>query len=236
MVCFIIISGGFISKLAVAPLAQYVTDLQSLSKETLHELNLPISTIVTNSQMLSESLYNEKDIKRLERINSACLMLQERYNELDYLIRIQSEESLYESFFLDELVRERVDFLGKIYPSAEFHLSLEPLQLKNDKKGVQKVIDNLIDNGVKYSPDSKILDITVTQKSLIIKDYGQGMDETELLQIFENYYQSDTNAKGFGIGLNMVKRFCDKNSIVLDFKSALNSGTEVSLQFKNIGI
>lgn len=233
-ICFIILSGGFISKLAVTPLAEYIEDLQNLSQETLHELNLPISTIVTNSQMLSKNLQNEKDIKRLARINSACIMLQERYNELDYMIKMQSREDLKENFFLDVLIQERVKFLSKIYPQIDFDLTLDILEIRSDKKGLQKVIDNLIDNGVKYSPYSKKIDIMIQNNHLIIKDYGLGMDETEIVQIFDNYYQSDKRIKGFGIGLSMIKRFCDKNDIELHFQSEVNIGTEIKLKFKNI--
>jgi len=233
-ICFIVLSGVFISKLAIDPLLEYVKNLQNLSKETLHELNLPVSTIKTNAQMLSKSLDDEKSRKRLTRISSACEMLEERYNELDYMIKMQSREDVSEEFFLDELVETRVHFLEKIYPHINFEITLEKLQLKSDVKGLSKVIDNIIDNGVKYSDKSKKIDIYTKEHTLFIQDFGIGMDEVELLQIFDNYYQSNTTVQGFGIGLSMVKRFCDKNEIGLSFVSTPNSGTTVALKFKNI--
>jgi signal transduction histidine kinase len=54
----------------------------------------------------------------------------------------------------------------------------------------------------------------------------------ELLRIFDDYYQSNESIKGFGIGLGMVKRFCDTNNIVLKFRSKPNIGTVVILKFK----
>ena len=116
MLFFVILSGFFISKLAVDPLAEYVKNLQDLSKETLHELNLPISTIITNTQMLEKNLADEKSKKRLLRIQNACEMLKQRYNELEYMIKMQSKQNLQEEFFLDDLVQTRVTFLEKIYP------------------------------------------------------------------------------------------------------------------------
>lgn len=234
VICFIILSGIFISNLAVAPLFEYVENLQNLSKETLHELNLPISTIVTNTQMLSKNLEDEKSIKRIERINSACEMLKDRYNELDYMIKMQSKEDIKEKFFLDELVVQRVEFLRKIYPQINFDLKLSKMEIFNDKKGLSKVIDNIIDNGVKYSPNSKNIDIKIEKNILSIQDYGLGMDEVELLKIFDNYYQSNKNMQGFGIGLSMVKRHCDKYGTILNFISRPNVGTKVELKFKEI--
>ena len=182
--------------------------------------------------MLNKSLTDEKSQKRLSRINSACEMLQERYNELDYLIKTQSDELISEEFDLQSLTEQRIAFLSKVYPQIKFKTTLKSLQIINDKKGLGKVIDNIVDNGVKYSPNSQTIEINITERTLTIRDYGIGMDEVELLQIFDNYYQTNNNMQGFGIGLSMVKRFCDKNEITLSFQSKPKKGTTVELKFK----
>ena len=234
MLCFVILSGIMISKLSIDPLQEHIENLQILSKETLHELNLPISTIVTNSQMIKKTLEDEKSLKRLTRINTACSMLQQRYNELDYMIKTQTLQEIKENIQLDELIKERIDFLSVIYGHVNFNSQLHSLEIFSDKIGLSKVIDNIIDNGVKYSKNSTNIDIKIVDSTLYIQDFGCGMDEVELLQIFDKFYQSNNNMQGFGIGLNMVKRFCDKNNIGLSFKSQPNSGTTVLLNFKDI--
>jgi len=233
MLCFSALGGVMISKLSVDPLQEHVTNLQNLSKETLHELNLPISTIMTNSNMLKKNMESEKDLKRLSRIETACLMLQERYNELDYMIKKQTLSEIKETFMLNELVKERVEFLKHIYPHIEFNLELQATQIISDKIGLSKAIDNIIDNAVKYSANSNKCDIKLTDNTLHIQDFGCGMDEVELIQIFDNYYQSNGNMQGFGIGLSMVKRFCDTQKIQLNFKSKPDNGTTVLLKFKD---
>ena len=232
LLSLVILSAVFISKLAVDPLMLYVRNLQNLSKETLHELNLPISTIETNTQLLKKNLSEGKEKKRLERIESASLMLKQRYSELDYLIKMQTRQEIKEQVRIDILVQQRVDFLEKIYPNMEFRLQLTQYELFVDKIGLTKVIDNLIDNGVKYSADSKVIEIELKNSLLCIRDYGIGMNEVELLAIFDKYYQVNSDMPGFGIGLNMVKRFCDENDIELIFNSRVNQGTTVKLKFK----
>lgn len=233
MVCLVTLGGVMISKLSIDPLEEHVSNLQNLSKETLHELNLPTSTIITNVQMLQKNSTDEKERKRLARIENACKMLLERYNELDYMIKTQSLQIVEEAFDLDVLVASRVDFLKSVYPHVEFILDLEKTPLVTDKIGLAKAIDNIIDNGVKYSPKSNKIEIKITDFTLSIKDYGCGMDEVQLLRIFDNYYQCNKNMQGFGIGLGMVKRFCDRQEIALNFKSAPDQGTSVTLTFKS---
>ena len=231
--CFIVLSAIFISKLAIDPLQEHIVNLQSLSKETLHELNLPISTIKSNSSMLKKSNDDEKSLKRLLRIERACEMLSDRYNELDYMIKSQTQVELKEYIDLDILLKQRIDFLKEIYPTFDFKLNLSPTKIYSDKIGLSKVIDNLIDNAVKYSLDLKRIDISLEDTTLEIKDYGCGIAEVELVKIFDSYYQSNSSTKGFGIGLSMVKRFCDTNSIDLHFLSSVDSGTSVILKFKD---
>jgi len=234
LLCFVILCGVFISKLAIDPLLEYVKNLQRLSKETLHELNLPVSTITTNSQMLKKTINDAKSLKRIERIESACVMLKERYNELEYMIKMQSKEHVNELFDIDVLVDERVKFLEKLYPQMEFVLSLENTQIYSDKKGLAKVIDNLIDNSVKYSKDSKKIIVKLQNAKLAIEDFGIGIDEVAMVHIFDQFYQVNSTMQGFGIGLNMVKRFCDNNEILLTINSTPDVGTKVILDFKKI--
>lgn len=234
MLCFVVLSGVFISKLAIDPLSEHVKNLQNLSKETLHELNLPISTIKSNTDMLKKSITDEKSLKRISRVDTACTMLQQRYNELDYMIKTQTLQELREEIDLETLLQERVEFLQALYPAFSFKLELNTTQIFNDKIGITKVIDNIIDNGVKYSKNTTTIEIRLKDYTLEIQDYGCGMDEVELLQIFDNYYQSNRSMQGFGIGLSMVKRFCDTNNIKLNIESYPEEGTTVLLKFKHI--
>jgi len=232
MLFLVTLSAIFISKLAIEPLFDYIKELQHLSKETLHELKLPLSTIMLNLNMLKKKEVDEKNLKRLKRIEDACSMIEKRYNELDYMIKKQSNEEIYEEFNLKELILQRVEFLKELYPHINFNLTLNDLNIKNDKVGLSKVIDNLIDNAIKYSNGSTNIDIILKDNSLYIKDYGIGIDEVELLKIFDRYYQTNKSVEGFGIGLNIVKNFCDKNKIELNLKSKVDVGTTVILKFK----
>ena len=232
LLSFVSYAAIILSNLAIDPLKEYVANLQNLSKETLHELNLPISTIKTNTQMMKKNLHDEKALKRLQRIDTACTMLEQRYHELEYMIKTQTSENIKEEIDLSILLKKRIEFLSPLYPQVTFNTTLESTQILNDSIGLSKVIDNLIENAVKYSPNTNIIDIELQNHTLSIKDYGCGMDEVELLNIFDNYYQSDSSMRGFGIGLSLVKRFCDAQGIRLSFKSKRDHGTTVLLKFK----
>ncbi|WP_305530410.1 HAMP domain-containing sensor histidine kinase [Sulfuricurvum sp.] len=231
-----LVVGGILAKIAITPLREHFYHLERFSKETLHELNLPINTITANVQMLRKSHSDEKSLKRLERIEIAAEMLKERYNELDYMIKKQSERERIEHFDLAQVIEERLVFLRSLYPSVTWNVSVASYAVNCDRIGLGKVIDNLIENGVKYSPKNPIITITLHENTVNICDNGIGMDEITLMHIYDRYYQNDSTMAGYGIGLNLVKRYCDRYGIALHISSHINEGTCVKLEFKKRGI
>lgn len=230
----VLIAGVAIAKLSIEPLREHFNQLEHFSKEILHELNLPINTIMTNTSMLKKNIEDERALKRFGRIEAACGMLQERYKELDYLIKKQMQHEQIEQFDVSELVVERLKLLKPLYSSAKFSEDLEAISVNIDRIGLAKVIDNIIDNSVKYSPKNAEIAILCRGSKLSISDKGQGMDELELFQVFDRYYQSDANALGFGIGLGLVKNYCDKYKIKLHVDSTKGEGTTMQLDFSGV--
>jgi len=231
---FALLLGWMFSKIAIEPLVSHFETLDRFSKETLHELNIPISTIMTNAQMLEKGCADEKARKRIGRIASACDLLRARYQELDYLIKRQMEREQIEGVDLERLLRERCDALQEIHSRYRLLPDLEPISLNLDRMGFIKVVDNLIDNAVKNSPPGTTVRITLSGKRLQISDEGRGMDEVELFKVFDRYYQSDDSLPGYGIGLDLVKRYCDRHRIGLSIDSNPGKGTTVTLNLSEV--
>lgn len=225
------IAGRGLAKVALSPLREHFEHLESLSKETLHELNLPINTITANVAMLRKAHSDEKSLKRLDRIGMAAEMLKQRYDELDYLIKKQMEKEAIERFDLKELLEERLVFLRALYGNVEWNIDLVVFEIELDRIGLGKVIDNIVENGVKYSSGDPVLFIRFDRNRLSICDRGIGMDEIALMRIFDRYYQNDATMAGYGIGLGLVKRYCDRHHIGLHVASKPGEGTCVTLEF-----
>lgn len=227
-----IVTGRVLAKIALDPLREHFDHLERLSKETLHELNLPVNTITANVEMLRKTNTDEKSLKRLERIETAARMLKERYNELDYLIKKQMERERIETFDLESVLNERLEFMRPLYSGVVWEIQTAPWSVQCDRIGLGKVIDNLVDNGIKYSPNNPRIMIAMDANVLSICDQGKGMDEITLMRIFDRYYQNDGSMAGYGIGLGLVKRYCDRHGILLHVSSRPGEGTCVKLEFK----
>jgi len=228
MLAGFIIGTGYVRNL-IEPLDKRSRELELLSRQTLHELNLPVATIIANTQMLLKNEKEAKSIKRLERIHLAATTLQSMYTELDYTIKKQIHKIEKESCDLKELIEQKFESYQEIFPQIQFKLALESSSVKIDTIGFLKVLDNLVHNAVKYSKPESIVNVALSQGQLSIEDEGIGMEENFFLQAFEHYYQEDEQKAGHGLGLGLVKEYCDRNKIKIYLNSKKDLGTKISL-------
>ena len=223
--------GVIISTHLLAPKAQLDESLSQLSSEILHELNIPLSTIQANTALLKKYMKEEKSLQRLARIESSSIRLERLYRELVYSIKKEIHPIEKEIFSLKSVLQERIETLES-FGRNRFDLEMEECLLKTDKIGFEKMIDNLLINAMKYSPKESPITICVRHNLLTITDKGIGMDETQLLRVYERYYQGDSKKEGEGIGLALVKSYCDEENIDIQIQSQKNCGTTILLDLK----
>jgi signal transduction histidine kinase len=204
--------------------------LEHLVREVLHEINLPLSTIEANCEMLARRVKDEKNLKRLGRIEGASKRLQKLYRELAYDIKKEIVPVERERFDLAELLHERVAQFRELKRNP-IEIEARSLVVEADRIGLEQVMDNILENAFKYSCAHSVVKVSLEDDILHIRDHGIGMDENEILHIYERYYQSDRSVEGEGIGLSIVKRYCDDEKIGLKIVSRKGEGTDVSLDF-----
>ena len=225
--------GYIISAHLLAPKAEQDANLSQLSSEILHELNIPLSTIKINTTLLEKSAKDEKSLKRLRRIEESSVRLERLYKELLYSINKEINPVTKEIFSLKSILYERVEYF-KTFQRNSFELNIEDITVKADKIGFEKMIDNLLMNAMKYSLKDTSITVNFKDSNLTISDRGIGMNQTELLSIYERYYQVDKAKDGKGIGLALVKAYCDEESIDIHIESEKSIGTKIELNLLNI--
>lgn len=229
-----LIGGYLIVSYTLSSLFKTNRFLDILLKDTLHELNIPLSVINANLQMLQAEEEDEKKLKRLGRIDLASKDLYALYKEVDYYIKKEIQEDVREKFYLDELIFSVVEKQKEMADGVAISYNVLHIELFADKHGFAKVISNLVHNALKYNQNRLEIRIFQEEENLIIKDQGVGMSEAELFLAFDRYYQADTTKEGYGIGLSLVKAYCDEFKITMRINSQKNVGTEVILDISHL--
>ena len=225
---------GFTNSI-LKPLFKSDEKLEQSIKETIHELNIPVSTIKMNTQLLEKSLSDEKSLKRLERIKQASNNLLKLYENMEYNIKKEIDKIDKKEFYLDEIIKNSCDKFEDIKKDTKIVISVPNIKLLTDLNGFEKTIDNLLSNAIKYN--SRINpEIIISYKDSILSIFNRGelIDTNNLLMIFDKYYQENPLNDGFGLGLAMVKEFCDKNKISINIDTKNEDGNYFNLNLKNI--
>jgi len=202
------------------------------AKETLlvdvsHELRTPL----TRMKLSSEFIDNEKIKNRIK----------DDVNEMEHMVgelldNYKKESALSKpeitDFDLNELIENAAE---KFMTERIYFESKNKLSVRADKKKIEIVLKNLIDNALKYSKDT--IKIRAEQNPdnsagfiLKVKDTGAGIPDNEIKYIFEPFYRVDKSRNksiaGYGLGLNIVKKIIEAHNGTIEVKSIKEKGTE----------
>ena len=91
------------------------------------------------------------------------------------------------------------------------------------------VVNNLLRNALDHS-QSRRIDVVLDAPRLVIQDYGRGIDDAAQAQVFEPDMRGP-DSEGEGVGLNLVKRICDRLGWRIALESAPGAGARFTLEF-----
>ncbi len=207
--------------------------LDNFIKDSMHEINTPLSIINVNIDLFN--MKNPKN-KYLQRIKAATKTLSNIYNDMDYLIKNQQIVFEYENIDASAFVRERILYFDEVAAMKDIVISADVedgITLYFNATQLQRIIDNNISNAIKYSYEESKIEVTLRrfdgQCELIFKDYGFGIEDTD--KIFDRYYREETGKGGFGIGLNIVKSIMEETGIELAVQSTPKKGSTFTYSF-----
>jgi two-component system OmpR family sensor kinase len=230
-VIFIGFTGYFLSRLLIAPIKARMEKLNCFIKDSAHDINTPVSALM----MSVSSLKAKEDIDKrvVNHISISAKLISQIYNSLSFIAFNDKDEVLDEEFDLSELVKESVKFFDEIagVRGNVILCELEPTKVNMDRSRIQKVINNLISNALKYSYAKTEVKITLKNHLFGIEDKGIGIAEDDQKAIFDRYERKSKEIGGFGIGLDIVKSVCHSYDIDIKIDSKLKEGTTFYLKF-----
>jgi two-component system phosphate regulon sensor histidine kinase PhoR len=125
--------------------------------------------------------------------------------------------------------------------SLILHLDAEQSQVMVDEVHLSNVLNNLLDNAIKYSPEAPLVDIQTRSNSqglyIQVRDQGMGIQKEALSAVFEPFYRVPTgnvhNVKGFGLGLSYVKKIVEAHGGSVQVSSKLGVGSTFEITIPN---
>ncbi|MEA2018654.1 MAG: cache domain-containing protein [Campylobacterota bacterium] len=205
-------------------------------KNSIHEINTPLSIIITNIDLYKLKYKNNKYLTKIE---AGSKIIHNIYNDLAYLVKKDQIEYPIQKIDFSEFLRFRVDFFDEIAigNNLQFNSNIEDnIFINFNDTQLQRICDNSLSNAIKYSYSNNIIDISLSKKNefitLSIENSGNTIENID--KLFQRYYREDKARGGFGLGLNIINDICENNDIIIDVKSN-NNKTIFIYKFKDIG-
>ncbi|HEY0737021.1 MAG TPA: ATP-binding protein [Herpetosiphonaceae bacterium] len=207
-----------------------------------HELKTPLTSIRGYVDLFvrrarQEDRLSERDERTLEVITRQVGRLNKLIAELLDLSRIQigQFELARRSLDLGSLIRRVADDVRLVLTrhSLELELPDEPLVIYADELRLEQVLQNLIENAVKYSPYGGRITVSAVRQQpgvcLSVHDQGIGIPESAREQIFQRFYRAHNanqqSVNGLGIGLYVVREIVRHHSGTIDVASQEGVGS-----------
>ena len=206
-----------------------------------HELRTPVSVIKANSEtLLNGALEDKKDAKifskailhnadRLsEMVTSLIDLSRIEYGELKFVIERVVLNDLIETIVLSHKNKAKKKSIQVLFE----HQS--DVIVRSDAKAIERVLNNLIDNAFKYSPENSTIETKLNKQGefirLAVMDQGEGVAEEEQDLVFKRFFRTATaranTQQGSGLGLAIVKNLVYNLQGDVGVKSISDGGSE----------
>jgi two-component system phosphate regulon sensor histidine kinase PhoR len=211
-----------------------------------HEFKTPIATI----SIANESLKNPKVFSNPEKLDYYTGVIRDEnkrmLRQVEIMLQMAQLEKgelklKYETLKMEEVLEEAINSSllsvenknGKI----ELNITEEVPTITADRNHLVNVINNLIDNSIKYANESPQLLVSLNKSNdfviIEVKDNGIGMTKEVQKRVFDTFYRATTgnlhDVKGFGLGLSYVRAIVEQHQGEIYVESQLGKGAEFTI-------
>lgn len=229
----------------LARLEAAVNRINQFTADASHELRGPLSFVRTVAEVALRNPRSDRESRQafldiVEEATKATVLLEDMLT----LARADAERGtkVLDELNLAEVVEQACDMARPI--AEERHLALsvsldvQPVKVLGDFATLRRLFWILLDNALKYTPSPGQIDVALSvtsrQATVIVRDSGAGISESDLPRIFDRFYRADpsrSQVEGAGLGLAIAKWIAALHSADLTVTSHLNEGTVFRLNF-----
>jgi signal transduction histidine kinase len=222
---------------------QELKGVDNLRRELISNVSHDLRTPVASIQGYAETLLLKKDTiqpkeqeKYLEVIYNSCARLKKMVEDLFELSKLQAQQIKphTEPFSIAELVHDIASKYRII--SQKEGISINTVIAKDvplveaDISMIDRVLQNLIDNAVKFCNEGDTINIEIDTKNpqkveVRIADSGRGIKQEDLENVFQRYYKAHDDHQSTGLGLAIVKKMVELHNSTIQVFSQFGKGT-----------
>ena len=199
-----------------------------------HELRTPLTSLRTNLEVLArgEGLSAAEREHLLSDVVAELEDMSVLVGDLTELARGSSVDETPEDVRLDEIAERAVERARRRAPELEFRADLQPTIVRGAAARLDRAIGNLLDNAAKFSPAGGLVEMTVADGTVVVRDHGSGIPAEDLPFVFDRFYRSTAGRSlpGSGLGLAIVRQVAESHGGSVTAENAEDGGARFTLR------
>lgn len=207
---------------------------RTFTRNASHELRTPLAVVKANLNLLAKFDEPERRARVVERMSRTVTEMEALVETLLILARESESKLSWSLVLINDLIAEICDQVRRAVPRENVELSIRAtglVEIEAPERVVAIVFTNLIRNAMTYTESGQV-EIVIESNRVSVKDTGVGMSESDLERMFEPFYRGhDRSNEGYGLGMAIVRRLCDRFGWTLEADSELGVGTEIRVIF-----
>jgi signal transduction histidine kinase len=211
--------------------------LLEMSDNIAHDLRSPIARMRGTAEV---TLTSGRDLSEFESMAASTIEECDRLLDMiNTMLMISKTESgvhkvSNKDVDLDRIVRQACELFSPTAEDQNVHLSCDVpsgIRMIGDTSMIQRMVSNLLDNAIKYTPSGGTVNVTLSETPLQIvltfKDSGVGISSADLSRIFKRFYRCDQSRSlpGTGLGLSLARAIARAHSGDIAVISIPNRGS-----------
>ncbi len=217
---------------------------QDFTANVSHELKTPITAISGYAELIENRMVDqEAEVHVATQIRENAERLLSIVNDIIKLSELDHFEMTgsFETVDLFAVAKECIRDLRPLAEKKQIALSCTgtPAGVKADRALMREMIENLVQNGIRYNKEKGSVQVDVTISGghpvITVKDTGIGIPSDQLDRVFERFYRVDKSRSretgGTGLGLAIVKHIVELHAADISIDSTLGAGTQVTVRF-----
>lgn len=216
----------------VSRINDFVRRERNFTRHASHELRTPLAVMRANLDALQRRAGADPELSApLARMRRTIGDMEKLLETLLILAREDESRLPREGIIVNDLLLERIGQVQRAIGKESVTVELAPeclLEVLAPPRVLGIVVDNILRNAISYTPEGTVT-VRVTPRGIACEDRGPGIEPELLQRIFEPFERGDTGQPGFGLGLTIVKRLCDRFGWQVSIASTPGQGTTVRL-------
>ena len=222
---------------------EYVRAAQQSKDEFIsnvtHEMNTPLTSIRGFAELIaSGNMPNDKMISAGKTIKTQSDRLSAMIKQILNYSAIDDDTVTPYDVNISKLIEEALNNYTPMLKDKNLSILKyidDDVIIKSTQERITEIVDNLVSNAIKYNKQNGKIIVTLRGNVLTVEDTGIGISNNELTHIFSRFYTVDKShgeSVGFGLGLPIVKKICDRSGWTLNVDSVQGEGTTFKIVFE----